>query len=140
MSWNARFVALAIFVAGLTLKSPRAGAQAFTYKVLANFTRASGLDPLDTLVADNQGDLFGTTAFGGASNDGTVFELPAGSNTPIALASFNGANGANPIGGLVMDKQGNLFGTATLGGREFEGSRLRGAGRRKCDYGSGQFQ
>ena len=48
---------------------------------------------------------------GGASGDGTVFEVAAGSGTITTLASFNGTNGASPDGGLVEDSSGNLFGT-----------------------------
>jgi hypothetical protein len=36
----------------------------------------------------------------------------AQSYTLTTLATFNGANGANPVAGLVRDAQGNLFGTA----------------------------
>ena len=45
------------------------------------------------------------------SDDGTVFEVAAGSGTITTLASFNGTNGAHPHGGLVEDSSGNLFGT-----------------------------
>jgi uncharacterized repeat protein (TIGR03803 family) len=65
---------------------------------------------------DPQGNLFGTTVGGGAFGVGTVFELSPGSGTLTTLASFNGANGANPYAGLVRDPQGNLFGTTALGG------------------------
>ena len=46
------------------------------------------------LVMDSSGNLYGTAIFGGASSDGTVFELAHGSGNIIALASFNGTNGA----------------------------------------------
>src|SRR5262245_25798112 len=36
--------------------------------------------------------------------------------TPTLLVSFDGANGANPVAGLVMDGSGNLFGTTQFGG------------------------
>src|SRR5262249_44117927 len=45
-----------------------------------------------------------------------VFELAAGSSTITTLATFNGANGAVPLAGLVRDAQGNLFGTTQGGG------------------------
>ena len=48
---------------------------------------------------------------GGASNDGTVFELAKGSGTITTLASFNGTNGAIPDCRLIMDSSGNLYGT-----------------------------
>ena len=67
------------------------------------------------LIADAAGDLFGTTAYGGANGDGTVFEIAktAGgyATTPTTLVSFNGTNGAYPYAGLIADAAGDLFGT-----------------------------
>src|SRR5439155_323190 len=57
------------------------------------------------------GNLYGTTFTGGASNDGTVFKLASGSTSITTLASFNGANAANPIAGVIVDASGNLYGT-----------------------------
>ena len=54
--------------------------------------------------------------WGGASNDGTVFELAHGSGTITTLASFNGTNGSEPEDALIMDSSGNLYGTTYLGG------------------------
>ena len=55
-----------------------------------------------SLIADANGDLFGTTEVGGANDDGTVFEIvkTAGgyASTPTTLVSFNGANGATSAG------------------------------------------
>ena len=48
------------------------------------------------LVEDASGNLFGTTNGGGTNNDGTVFEVAHGSGALTTLATFNGANGANP--------------------------------------------
>ena len=42
---------------------------------------------------------------------GTVFEVAKGSNAITTLASFNGTNGYDPQAGLVLDSQGNLYGT-----------------------------
>ena len=75
---------------------------------------------------DSAGDLFGTTAIGGASSDGTVFEIVKGasgySSTPTILASFNNTNGALPAGGLIMDSAGDLFGTTESGGAIGDGT------------------
>jgi uncharacterized repeat protein (TIGR03803 family) len=65
---------------------------------------------------DGSGSLYGTTLQGGASGDGTVFELAKGSGTITTLASFNGTNGAYPHAGLITDGSGNLYGTAFNGG------------------------
>jgi uncharacterized repeat protein (TIGR03803 family) len=53
---------------------------------------------------------------------GTVFELARGASTITTLATFNGANGANPLRALIADFSGNLFGTASAGGANSDGS------------------
>ena len=71
------------------------------------------------LIADAHGDLFGTTSYGGANGDGTLFEIAKTAtgyaSTPITLVSFNGAYSIDP-GGLVADAHGDLFGITTFGG------------------------
>jgi uncharacterized repeat protein (TIGR03803 family) len=79
------------------------------------------------LIMDAAGDLFGTTAFGGANGDGTVFELVnngGGSyaSTPNTLVSFNVTNGAVPLGGLIADAAGDLFGMTFAGGANGDGT------------------
>lgn len=82
------------------------------------------------MVIDSSGNLYGTTEAGGASDDGTVFEIIHGSGAITTLASFNGANGKTPYAGVVLDGSGNLFGTtASFGanGTVFEVARGSGA-------------
>jgi uncharacterized repeat protein (TIGR03803 family) len=65
------------------------------------------------------GNLYGTTYTGGAYNHGTVFELVNnnGAWTEKVLHSFTGGNdGSGPVGGLVLDASGNLYGTTLFGG------------------------
>jgi uncharacterized repeat protein (TIGR03803 family) len=87
-----------------------------TITTLASFNGSNGADPLGGVIEDSSGNLFGTTYDGGASSDGTLFEVAAGSGAITTLASFNGSNGELPQGRLVEDSNGNLFGTTTLGG------------------------
>jgi uncharacterized repeat protein (TIGR03803 family) len=93
---------------------------ASTPTTLVSFNLIDGYSPDGSLIADAQGDLFGTTYIGGANNDGTVFEIAKTAHgyasTPTTLVSFNGTNGANPLGGLLADAHGDLFGTTRLGG------------------------
>jgi uncharacterized repeat protein (TIGR03803 family) len=84
-----------------------------TITTLTAFNRTNGQFPEAGLVADSSGNLFGTTSFGGPSDDGTVFELAKGSATIATLASFNGSNGIIPDCSLVVDGDGNLFGTTS---------------------------
>ncbi|MBY0522984.1 MAG: Ig-like domain repeat protein [Gemmataceae bacterium] len=94
--------------------------------ILASLEGTNGGEPLGGLVEDSSGNLFGTAYYGGASNLGTVFELPAGSRTIIPLFSFAGLNGAHPSGGLVLDENGNIFGTTIQGGASYTGTNIYG--------------
>ena len=115
------FIVLSVVsIASLAIPSS-ARAASFTFKVLASFNGANGRIPSGPLLVDGQGNLFGTTAAGGATDQGTIFQLRSGTTTPVALASFNGANGSLPDSGLIADSQGNLFGTAPVGGANGQG-------------------
>jgi len=87
-----------------------------TLTTLYSFNGTDGKNPRANLLADSSGNLYGTTEFGGASDLGTAFRLAAGTNSLTTLASFSGANGTNPWGGLVADTAGNLYGTTRYGG------------------------
>jgi uncharacterized repeat protein (TIGR03803 family) len=89
---------------------------------LATFDSANGQHPFGGVMMDAQGNLFGTTANGGAGNDGTVWELAKGSSTISPLAAFSGPNGANPYSALTFDAQGNLYGTTYFGGANSDGT------------------
>ena len=89
---------------------------------LASFDGTNGAFPIGGLVEDKSGDLFGTTSEGGAYGDGTVFEVLSGSGVITTLASFDGTNGSEPLGSLVLDSSGNLFGTTEDGGADGYGT------------------
>lgn len=85
--------------------------------LLANFNGSNGSNPYGGMTIDTAGNLYGTTASGGdAEGDGTVFELAKGSTTITLLASFNGSNGSAPLGNVILDTAGNLYGTTSFGG------------------------
>ena len=79
-----------------------------------------------SLVLDVNGNLFGTTQYGGTSQDGTVFELAGPSHVFSTLFSFTGNNGAYPgdapTPSLTSDANGNLFGTTESGGASGDGT------------------
>jgi len=89
---------------------------------LATFTGANGENPFGTVINDAAGDLFGTTAFGGADGDGTVFEIAKSTGELTTLATFTGANGATPAGSLTIDAEGDLFGTTANGRVDGDGT------------------
>jgi uncharacterized repeat protein (TIGR03803 family) len=83
------------------------------------YTFSGGNDggrPWGGLVADKQGDLYGTTAGGGANLWGTVFKVTPGGTETVLHTFANGTDGAQPFAGLIRDKAGDLFGTTLTGG------------------------
>ena len=88
-----------------------------TLTVLHSFSGGrDGGAPQGGLLRDGAGNLFGSAFAGGDTGNGTVFGITkAGSFR--RLHSFTGAaDGTNPNGALIRDPEGNIFGTAQLGG------------------------
>jgi uncharacterized repeat protein (TIGR03803 family) len=86
--------------------------------VLHSFTYGTdGGNPSSGLVIDSTGNLYGTASQAGALGWGTIFKLDA-SNVFTILHSFAGppTDGGDPIGNLIMDSAGNLYGTTYRGG------------------------
>ena len=75
------------------------------------------------LIWDQQGNIYGTTIYGGYDHFGTVYELtPSGNGyTESVIQSFSDFDGAYPESGLVFDNNGNLFGTTFQGGSNDQG-------------------
>jgi uncharacterized repeat protein (TIGR03803 family) len=104
--------------------SPPAGPQTqWRETVLWNFgASGDGAAPNASLIADQSGNLYGTTFHGGTNGGGTVFELspPAGPQTQwreTVLWNFGASgDGAAPDASLIADQSGNLYGTTFHGG------------------------
>jgi len=105
---------------------------AATEKTIYSFAGGTGdgAYPDTNLVMDKAGNLYGTTDSGGAGDScspfgascGVVYELQrSGSSfTEKVIYSFTGGtDGGLPYGNLIIDAQGNLYGTAYLGGNQF---------------------
>jgi uncharacterized repeat protein (TIGR03803 family) len=92
---------------------------------LVDFDGANGTWPRGGLIADDAGNLYGTTYFGGASNVGVIYRFEVGTNTLTTLAEFNGVNGRRPSAGLIADAAGNLYGTTSFGGKYDRGTIFR---------------
>jgi len=91
--------------------------------ILHSFSFNDGYDPMGGLTFDAAGNLYGTTEFGpgngcGGEGCGTVFQLVPSQSawTEHVLYAFqNDSYGENPVGGLIIDSLGNLYGTTPFG-------------------------
>ncbi len=96
----------------------------WTETVLHNFGNGDdGINPLSELIFDDEGNLYGTTAIsGGKRKGGIVYKLSPGQDgwTETILyafpASFSGPDGDGPAGGVVIDRDGRLYGNTSYGG------------------------
>ena len=108
---------VAFLCAAVAVISP---AQTFT--TVFSFEGANGASPYAGLVQGTHGELYGTTASGGAHGFGTVFKITP-SGTLTTLYSFcslaNCADGSVPYAGLVQATNGDLYGTTD--GGEYDG-------------------
>ncbi len=78
--------------------------------ILHTFRNTEGSTP-NELMFDSQGNLWGTTAFGGAHNNGVIFEITSDGTYIDRYDFLGGANGGVPYSGLIQDPQGNFYGT-----------------------------
>lgn len=112
--------------------APPAGGGGWTETTLYSFTGGNdGGEPCGALVADQAGNLYGTTSGNGQNIPGTVFKLtPPGAQggawTETTLHQFGGSNdGLSPLAGVIFGKGGALFGTTSGGGVSGKGTVFR---------------
>lgn len=95
-----------------------------TFTTLFSFDNADGSTPLSGLAQGGDGDLYGTTYYGGSATEGalgsgTLFKISAaGELTTIYrfCSQTYCADGANPQAGLVLAENGDFYGTTNAGG------------------------
>jgi uncharacterized repeat protein (TIGR03803 family) len=98
---------------GTAFKLSPAGKETVLYSFLSGY----GNRP-DSVIQDAAGTLYGTTTYGGSFGQGAVFKVDQKGNETV-LYSFSGGDksfGYNP-NALILDQQGNLYGTAMFGGQ-----------------------
>ena len=104
---------------GTVFKITPSGTLTTLYSFCSQAGCTDGLSPYARLVEATNGDLYGTTEYGGANKQGTVFRItPSGTLTTLySFCSESGCtDGGSPFGGLVQDTSGVLYGTTELGG------------------------
>src|SRR5580658_1734922 len=90
--------------------------------VLHSFTGgADGGNPRAGVISDSAGNLYGVTVNGGSAGyyaAGVLYKLsPTGQQTVLYNFFYNDEGAAYPYGGLIMDADGDLYGTTIQGGR-----------------------
>jgi uncharacterized repeat protein (TIGR03803 family) len=97
----------------------KAGREFFRYSFSG---RADGAYPFGRLILDAKGNLYGTTSAGGTTGTcngagcGVVFKLDKRGKETVLYSFTGGKDGANPECSLILDSQGNLYGTTVAGG------------------------
>jgi uncharacterized repeat protein (TIGR03803 family) len=86
--------------------------------VLYSFTGGDdGAIPFAGVVLGPNGNLYGTTPYGGAAGLGVVFKIDTSGNETVLHAFAGGSDGAVPFAGVVLGPNGNLYGTTIDGGQ-----------------------
>ena len=114
-------------VVGIAVLTPSTAPLALGgYSDLADFPANYGGTAYPLVLAQGRdGDLYGVTQAGGAHGKGSVYRIgPDGSNL-TTLYSFTGSHGRDPVGGLTLGLNGDLYGTAEHGGSHGYGTIFR---------------
>jgi len=102
-------------IAGTIFSIIPGGTPVTLYNFCSQTNCTDGSNPAATLVQGSDGNFYGTTSRGGASDSGTVFKITP-SGTLTTLYSFDGTTAANPSAALVQSSDGNFYGTTISGG------------------------
>jgi len=90
--------------------------------VLHAFTGGNdGANPFSGPTLDTEGNLYGTTNGGGAFGAGVAYKLETSGNLTPLYSFTGGEDGGYPWGGVVLDSDGNLYGTTNTGGAGRQG-------------------
>ena len=87
-----------------------------------SFDGTNGQAPYAALTAAGNGLYYGTTEYGGTSNNGAIFEFDSANGSITLKGSFDGANGSNPYAALTAAGNGLYYGTTQQGGASNNGA------------------
>src|ERR1017187_7278165 len=116
---------------GTVFKITPGGTLTTLYRFCSQSGCPDGSDPVAGVVQAADGDFYGTTSGGGASNGGTIFKItPGGTLTTLYSFCAQGAfpyctDGARPVAGLVQDTNRDFYGTTAGGGSNNDGTVFR---------------
>src|ERR1700741_1489580 len=96
-------------------------ANTYTKKIDFDSAGGSPLFGIGSLIEASNGKLYGTTARGGANDEGVVFEYDYSTNTYIKKIDMDSATGSIPLGSLMQASNGKLYGMTRDGGDNNEG-------------------
>ena len=65
---------------------------------------------------DSNGNLYGTSHYGGPPNDGALWKITSGGAYSVIHSFQGGADGSNPVAGVTFDSNGNMYGTTLASG------------------------
>ena len=112
---------------GVVFKVDNTGQETVLHAFCSEANCADGFYPEAGLIEDSAGNLYGTTAYGGAHGGGTVFKMDNSGQEAVlhSFCSTGGAkctDGSQPSAALIEDGAGNLYGTTTFGGAHGTGT------------------
>ena len=126
---------LSACVIGLSLACVCTPASAYTAKTLYSFCddgMCADVEPTDVIPTPS-GTLYGVTRAGGDKGEGIIFALvPNAKRTKWKYkqawsfcSQSDCGDGGTPLGGLIADAEGNLYGTTSQGGAHSNGTLFR---------------
>jgi uncharacterized repeat protein (TIGR03803 family) len=110
------------FSSGTVFKVDTTGKETVLYTFTGGWGGTDGYLPAGALVRDAAGNLYGTTQLGGNYSFGTVFKVDSAGKETVLYRFRGGSNGDQPVGGVIMDKAGDLYGTTQGGGTSYDGT------------------
>src|SRR5579871_647513 len=102
---------------GTVFKITPSGTETVLYSFKGGNTDGQG--PYGGLIQASDGNLYGTTDYGGAHFAGTAFKItPTGTETVLYSFGTSSTDGSSPLAGLIQASDGNFYGTTINGGAD----------------------
>jgi uncharacterized repeat protein (TIGR03803 family) len=99
--------------AGVVFKLSSSGAETILYSFQGGSDGLGGSAPM---ILDSSGNLYGTATSAGSNACGTVFQINPSGNKTVLYNFLGGTDGCYPVGSVVADSAGNLYGATFYGG------------------------